>query len=129
MARLLFPLCTMRCKALPFHLQFNATQWTIYNQGKSLQNSTDCQYAHINVIDTLEMTCTTGVRTWVTQAECLPTRPSGLSPLLWKTPNHILCIFPMMHMQTLFSSFQTRSQFSNLDWEGCGALHSIYQLH
>ena len=34
--------------------------------------SVEKQYVHTNVIDTLEVTCITGVRTWVTQAECLP---------------------------------------------------------
>ena len=35
-------------------------------------HSVEKQYVHTNVIDTLEVTCITGVRTRVTQAECLP---------------------------------------------------------
>ena len=44
----------------------------IGGQREGAEASVEKQYVHTNVIDTLEVTCITGVRTRVTQAECLP---------------------------------------------------------
>ena len=44
----------------------------IGGQREGAEASVEKQHAHTNVIDTLEVTCTTGNRTRVTQAECLP---------------------------------------------------------
>ena len=43
----------------------------IGGQREGAEASVEKQYAHTNVIDTLEVTCTTRNRTRVTQAECL----------------------------------------------------------
>ena len=44
----------------------------IGGQREGAEASVEKQYVHTNVIDTLEVTCSTRVRTRVTQAECLP---------------------------------------------------------
>ena len=44
----------------------------IGGQREGAEASVEKQYAHTNVIDTLEVTCTTGSRTGSHRLECLP---------------------------------------------------------